>query len=59
MEFLEEAKKKLWRVGWKITPEYRERLEGLLLEKLSKVGEITEDDRLWAKALVSDTFPEV
>jgi hypothetical protein len=55
--FLTNAKKALWRSGRRVTPAYLQSLEVLLLENLSVLGEITEDDRLWAKEAVQNTFP--
>lgn len=56
-KFLIEAKKELWRQSLQVTPAFRTRCEELLLEKLSVLGEITEDDQLWATELVEKTFP--
>lgn len=54
MNFLEEAKIKVWRHGLQKTPKLCQDLQALLLEKLSEVGEITEDDVVWAQALVEE-----
>ena len=55
-DFLVQAKKEFWRSGRQLTEAYLQRVEALLLEKLGKLGEITEDDRLWAKEVVAATF---
>lgn len=49
-DFLKEAKKELWREGLRVTPQFRDRLRQILLEKLSQLGDITDDDIAWAAA---------
>jgi hypothetical protein len=53
-DFLVEAQKLFWRFGRKVTPEYREAVKNLLLAKLAKFGDITEDDSVWAESICKD-----
>jgi len=49
MEFVEEAKKAYWAAGRRKTPEFRDKLKSLLLEKLAQAGDIDADDIAWAE----------
>lgn len=49
MDFLKEAKKAHWACGRKTNKAFQTRVRKLLLEKLAKVGEITEEDRAWVE----------
>jgi hypothetical protein len=50
MDFVKEAKKAYWAHGRRNTEAFRDKLRTLLLEKLSRVGDIDEDDIAWAEA---------
>ena len=54
MRFLEAAKSKVWRHRFQKSEDLCQDLEVLLLEKLSEVGEITEDDIAWAQDRVRE-----
>lgn len=53
-DFLLEAKKAYWHAGRRKNRAFRDKLLALLLEKLSQVGDIDEDDIAWAEARVQE-----
>lgn len=57
MDFLNEAKKAYWAAGCRKTPDFRDRLRMLLLDKLERVGRLDEDDLVWVETQVERFRP--